>query len=123
MSIKEPPRVFAGVSPTRHEGTTHGHESRSRSGTDGARFPRQRGIDEESCHHARPAEIRLPQRAAARGRVVRKAGVGRVVRLQGRTRRKSVTLLVVAHGYREPEGVARIISARKATREEERFDP
>ena len=35
----------------------------------------------------------------------------------------SLRLLVVAHCYREAEGAIRIISARKATREEQRFYP
>jgi uncharacterized protein len=35
----------------------------------------------------------------------------------------SLRLLVVAHCYREGGGVIRIISARKATRDEERFYP
>ncbi|HNT40422.1 MAG TPA: BrnT family toxin [Rubrivivax sp.] len=35
----------------------------------------------------------------------------------------SLRLLVVAHCYREAGGIIRIISARKATREEERFYP
>jgi uncharacterized DUF497 family protein len=35
----------------------------------------------------------------------------------------SLRLLVVAHCYREAGGVIRIISARKATREEQRFYP
>jgi uncharacterized DUF497 family protein len=35
----------------------------------------------------------------------------------------SLRLLVVAHCYRESGGVIRIISARKATREEQRFYP
>ena len=35
----------------------------------------------------------------------------------------SLRLLVVAHCYRAGGGVIRIISARKATREEERFYP
>lgn len=35
----------------------------------------------------------------------------------------SPRVLVVAHCYREAEGVIRIISARKATREEQRFYP
>lgn len=33
----------------------------------------------------------------------------------------SLRLLVVVHCYREPVGVIRIISARKATRDEQRF--
>jgi len=35
----------------------------------------------------------------------------------------SLRVLVVAHCYREAEGVIRIISARKATREEQRSYP
>jgi uncharacterized DUF497 family protein len=35
----------------------------------------------------------------------------------------SLRILVVAHCYREAGGVIRIISARKATREEQRFYP
>ena len=35
----------------------------------------------------------------------------------------SLRVLVVAHCYREAGGVIRIISARKATREEQRFYP
>jgi uncharacterized DUF497 family protein len=35
----------------------------------------------------------------------------------------TLRLLVVAHCYREAGGVVRIISARKATREEQRFYP
>ena len=35
----------------------------------------------------------------------------------------SLRLLVVAHCYREAGGVIRIISARKATRDEQRFYP